>query len=87
MWLIIKQVNPNGLHLLIFFFSFSERERHDETPNTPQKPQLTVSTETGAVLSHTVQMLGAAKSPVSESVLSDHILLYICFFVCLFRDV
>lgn len=50
-------------------------------PETPASHHLTVSTETGAVLSHTVQMLGAAKSPVSESILSDHILLYICFFL------
>lgn len=42
-WLIIKQVNPNGLHLLIFFFSFSERERHDDPPKHPQKPQQVIT--------------------------------------------
>lgn len=53
-WLKIKQVNPNGQHLLIFFFSFSEREKHDgllNTPETPASHYLTVNTEVGAVLS------------------------------------
>lgn len=35
-WFKIKQVNPKGLYLLIFFFSFSERERHDDLLNMPR---------------------------------------------------